>query len=428
MKRECSDRLWRDAQRVLPGGVNSPVRAFKSVGGAPFFVKSGRGAFLEDVDGNTLIDYVLSWGPLAVGHAHPEVVEAVKQAAEKGFGFGVPTEQETLLARKVISYYPSMERIRFVNSGTEATMSAIRLARGYTKRDLIVKMDGCYHGHGDSMLVRAGSGIATLALPDSPGVPEALSAKTLVVPYNDLESVTEVFNRFGGDIACVIVEPVAGNMGVVPPVPGYLERLRALTVTYGSLLIFDEVMTGFRVALGGAQEHYEVTPDITTLGKVVGGGMPVGAYGGPGDIMDMMAPLGPIYQAGTLSGNPMAMTAGLKTLDILERPGVFEAMKDRMTLLCEGFGEIARECGVPVYQTQAGTMACMFFTEHPVLRYEDAKLSDTARYAKWFHGMLDRGVYLAPSQFEAAFISAVHDDEVLHQTLETARETMRSCI
>lgn len=428
MKHESSNKLWQEALQVLPGGVNSPVRAFKSVGGSPFFVQSGKGAFLTDADGNRLIDYVLSWGPLAAGHAHPEVVEAVKSAADNGFGFGVPTELETLLARKIITHYPSMERVRFVNSGTEATMSAIRLARGFTKRDLIVKMDGCYHGHGDSMLVRAGSGIATLALPDSPGVPAVLSAQTLVVPYNDPEAITEVFNHYGADIACVIVEPVAGNMGVVPPLPGYLERLRALTVTYGALLVFDEVMTGFRVALGGAQAHYEITPDLTTLGKVIGGGMPVGAYGGPADIMDMLAPRGPVYQAGTLSGNPMAMTAGLKTLEILERPGVFEEIERQMTGLCSGLGDIAREAGVPVYQTQAGTMAGLFFTEMPVHDYTNAKLSDTKRYAKWFHGMLDRGVYFAPSQFEAAFISTAHDDDVLSSTLEAARAAMKTDI
>jgi len=336
MKRPISDRLWQEAQEVLPGGVNSPVRAFKSVGGAPFFVQSGNGACLTDADGNTLIDYVLSWGPLAVGHAHPEVVEAVKLAAEQGFGFGIPTELETRLARKIREHVPSMERLRFVNSGTEAVMSALRLARGYTNRDLIIKMDGCYHGHADSMLARAGSGVATLGLPDSPGVPGDLSAKTLVAPYNDLESVAAAFQNFGGDIACVIVEPVAGNMGVVPPENGYLAGLRDLTQRHGALLIFDEVMTGFRVAPGGAQQRYGVVPDLTTLGKVIGGGLPVGAYGGRKDIMDHLAPNGPVYQAGTLSGNPMAMAAGLKTLEILERPGVFQAMETQMTALCTG--------------------------------------------------------------------------------------------
>lgn len=425
MKRERSDILWAEAQQVLPGGVNSPVRAFKSVGGAPFFVESGSGACVRDADGNTLIDYVLSWGPLALGHAHPEVVTAVKAAADRGFGFGIPTELETMLARKILHHYPSMEQVRLVNSGTEATMSAVRLARGVTGRDLIVKMDGCYHGHGDSMLAKAGSGIATLGLPDCPGVPEAVTAQTLVVPYNNLEAVQGVFDRFGADIAAVIVEPVAGNMGVVPPVPGYLEGLRALTARTGALLIFDEVMSGFRVALGGAQEHYRIRPDITTLGKVIGGGMPVGAYGGSRDVMGHLAPCGPVYQAGTLAGNPMAMTAGLKTLELLEQPGVFEQMQRQMAALCSGLGEIASEAGIPVYQTLAGTMACLFFTECPVFSYADARKADTARYAKWFRGMLDRGVYFAPSQFEAAFISAAHDDAIISRTLEAARETIK---
>ena len=425
MKREVSDTLWQAALKVLPGGVNSPVRAFKSVGSAPFFVQAGRGACLLDADGNTLIDYVLSWGPLAMGHAHPEVVEAVKGAAERGFGYGIPTELETLLAEKILAHYPSMDLIRFVNSGTEATMSAVRLARGYTRRDLIVKMDGCYHGHGDSMLVRAGSGIATLGLPDSPGVPEALGAKTLVAPYNDLETMQEIFSRFGEEIACIIVEPVAGNMGVVPPDPGYLEGLRHLTERHGALLIFDEVMTGFRVALGGAQAKYGVVPDITTLGKVIGGGMPVGAYGGRREIMEQLAPVGPVYQAGTLAGNPMAMTAGLKTLELLERPGVFEAMETQMRALCAGLGSLAKEEGVPVFQTQVGTMACMFFTDRPVHHFADAKTSDTQRYAAWFHAMLNRGIYFAPSQFEAAFISSAHDDALVARTLDAARETFQ---
>lgn len=425
MKRDISDRLWQEAQRVLPGGVNSPVRAFKSVGGAPFFVQSGRGARLTDVDGNTLIDYVLSWGPLAAGHAHPEVVEAVQNASARGFGFGIPTELETLLAQKIIRHFPLMEQLRFVNSGTEAVMSAIRLARGCTRRDIIVKMDGCYHGHADSLLARAGSGIATLGLPDSPGVPRDVSAKTVVVPYNCLDSVAEAFDHFGEEIACVIVEPVAGNMGVVPPEPGYLEGLHALTHSHGALLIFDEVMTGFRVAPGGAQERYGIAPDLTTLGKVIGGGMPVGAYGGRKEIMDYLAPEGPVYQAGTLSGNPMAMTAGLKTLEILERPGVFRDMQARMTALCEGLGQIARENGIPVFQTQAGTMACLFFTEQPVRNFADAKTANTARYAKWFHAMLERGVYFAPSQFEAAFISTAHENAHIARTLEAARETMQ---
>ncbi len=424
MKRETSDRLWQEAQAILPGGVNSPVRAFKSVGGSPFFVRSGKGACLTDADGNMLIDYVLSWGPLAVGHTHPEVVDAVKASAEHGFGFGIPTELETRLAQNIRRHFPAMERLRFVSSGTEAVMSAIRLARGYTQREIIVKMEGCYHGHADSLLAKAGSGVATLGLPDSPGVPRDLSAKTVVIPYNCLQSAGEVFSRFGDDIACVIVEPVAGNMGVVLPRPGYLEGLHALTRDNGALLIFDEVMTGFRVALGGAQARYGITPDLTTLGKVIGGGMPVGAYGGRKDIMDHLAPDGPIYQAGTLSGNPMAMTAGLKTLEILERPGIFQAMETHMTALCEGLGSIARENGIPVYQTRAGSMACLFFTEQPVHCYADAKTSDTRRYAAWFHAMLERGVYFAPSQFEAAFVSTAHDSTVVSRTLDAARDVM----
>lgn len=428
MKRSISDRLWQEAQEVLPGGVNSPVRAFKSVGGTPFFVQSGSGACLTDADGNTLIDYVLSWGPLAVGHAHPEVVEAVKIAAEQGFGFGIPTEVETRLARKIREHVPSMERLRFVNSGTEAVMSALRLARGYTRRDIIIKMDGCYHGHADSMLARAGSGVATLGLPDSPGVPGALSAKTLVVPYNCLESVAAAFDAYGDDIACVIVEPVAGNMGVVPPDTGYLEGLRDLTRRHGALLIFDEVMTGFRVAPGGAQQRYGVVPDLTTLGKVIGGGLPVGAYGGRQDIMDHLAPNGPVYQAGTLSGNPVAMTAGLKTLEILERPGVFHAMETQMTALCAGLGHAAKEAGVPVFQTQAGTMACLYFTDQPIHNFADAKKADTKRYARWFHAMLERGVYVAPSQFEAGFISTAHDASIIERTLEAARKTLQAGI
>ncbi|HEX72550.1 MAG TPA: glutamate-1-semialdehyde-2,1-aminomutase [Candidatus Hydrogenedentes bacterium] len=425
MKQDNSNQLWTEAQQVLPGGVNSPVRAFKGVGGAPFFARGGSGACITDADGNTLIDYVLSWGPLAAGHAHPQVVAAVKKAVENGFGFGIPTEQETLLARKVMKHYPSIEMIRFVNSGTEATMSAMRLARGYTKRDLVLKIEGCYHGHVDSLLASAGSGVATLALPDCPGIPAAIANTTLVVPYNDLDAVNEVFARYGGDIACVIIEPVAGNMGVVPPEPGYLEGLRAITTEHGALFVFDEVMSGFRVALGGAQQHYGVTPDITALGKVIGGGMPVGAYGGRRDIMEHLAPVGPVYQAGTLSGNPVAMTAGLATIEVIEQPGVFDGMVANMTRLNRELGAIMDEAGIPAYQTQAGAMACLFFTDAPVRNFADAKRSDTQRYARWFHAMLDNGVYLAPSQFEAAFISCAHTGAVIDRTLEAARAAVR---
>lgn len=423
MQQTNSNACWQEALQLFPGGVNSPVRAFRSVGGTPFFVRSGRGACLTDIDGNVLIDYVLSWGPLAMGHAHPEVVAAVSRAATRGFGFGIPTEEELWLAKKIQAHYPSMERLRFVSSGTEATMSAIRVARGYTHRDLIVKMEGCYHGHADSLLARAGSGIATFGLPDSPGVPEALSAKTLVVPYNDIDALTAVFDRLGEQIACVILEPVAGNMGVVLPQPGYLEGIRRLTRDYGALLIFDEVMTGCRVALGGAQQQYGVVPDLTTLGKVIGGGLPLAAYGGAATIMACLAPEGPVYQAGTLSGNPIAATAGFKTLELLERPGTFEGMVTQMATLGDGLRECAARYGIPVHTTQAGTMGCMFFTDREVRNFTDAKTSDTKRYARWFHTMLRHGVYFAPSQFEAAFMSAAHDNEIIGRTLEAAQQT-----
>ena len=425
MKQDNSTQLWNEAQQVLPGGVNSPVRAFKGVGGTPFFACSGSGAQITDADGNVLIDYVLSWGPLAAGHAHPQVVAAVKEAVDKGFGFGIPTEKETLLAHKVMGHFPTMEMMRFVNSGTEATMSAIRLARGFTGRDLVVKVDGCYHGHVDSLLASAGSGVATLGLPDCPGIPAAITNTTLVVPYNDLDAVREVFARYGEDIACIIIEPVAGNMGVIPPEPGYLEGLRSVTKEHGALLVFDEVMSGFRVSLGGAQQHYGITPDITALGKVIGGGMPVGAYGGRRDIMQHLAPVGPVYQAGTLSGNPVAMTAGLATIGVIEQPGVFEGMVAAMTRLNRELGGIMREASIPVCQTQVGTMACMFFAEGPVRNFAEAKHSNTSRYAKWFHAMLDNGVYLAPSQFEAAFISSTHSNEIIDRTLEAAQNAVK---
>ncbi|HNT89466.1 MAG TPA: glutamate-1-semialdehyde 2,1-aminomutase, partial [Candidatus Hydrogenedentes bacterium] len=364
-------------------------------------------------------------GPLVLGHAHPEVVDAVRKALECGSSFGIPTEAEIRLAEKVIEHFPSIEKLRLVNSGTEATMSALRLARGYTGRDLVVKIEGCYHGHVDSLLVEAGSGLTTLGTPTSPGIPAAHAASTITIPYNDLDAARDVFVRHGADIACLIVEPVAGNMGVVTPEPGYLEGLRALTAKHGALLIFDEVMTGFRVALGGAQEHYDITPDLTTLGKVIGGGLPVGAYGGPAAIMDRLSPVGPVYQAGTLSGNPLATSAGLATLSVLERPGVFDSIERRLAMLCEGLREIAEEAGVPVYQTRVGSMACMFFHDGPVRNYAEATASDTARYAKFFWGMLERGVYFAPSQFEAAFMSAAHGDTELDRTLEAAREAFR---
>ena len=421
-----SKELFQQANQVMVGGVNSPVRAFKGVGGDPFFVASGAGARITDVDGNEYVDYVLSWGPLVLGHAHPHVVEAVSEAMKKGSSFGIPTEAEIRLAERIIEIVPSIEKVRLVNSGTEAAMSAIRLARGYTKRDLVVKVEGCYHGHVDGLLVKAGSGLTTLGVPTSPGIPESYASCTLTMPFNDVEAARRVFEKHGKSIACVVVEPVAGNMGVIPPVPNYLTGLRELTVKYGSLLILDEVMTGFRVALGGAQSRYRVLPDLTILGKVIGGGLPVGAYGGPHDIMDHVSPTGPIYQAGTLSGNPLATAAGLATLDVLEEPGMVKRIDESLASLCEGLGAIAHEAGVPVFQTRVGSMACMFFHDGPVTNYAEATTSDTDRYAKFFWGMLERGVYLAPSQFEAAFMSSAHTERDLDQTLSAAREVFAS--
>jgi len=421
MKSETSSRLWQEANKVLVGGVNSPVRAFKGVGGDPFFVVSGKGPHITDVDGNELIDYVLSWGPLVLGHAHPQVVEAVRKALDKGSSFGIPTEAEVRLAERIAKHVPSIEKVRLVNSGTEATMSAIRLARGYTGRDLVVKVEGCYHGHVDSLLAKAGSGLTTLGVPTSPGIPDAYAKCTLIVPFNELAAARAAFESNAGRIACLIVEPVAGNMGVIPPAQGYLQGLRELTRQHEALLIFDEVMSAFRVAMGGAQERYGVTPDLTTLGKVIGGGLPVGAYGGPAAIMDHLSPVGPVYQAGTLSGNPLATAAGLATLEILEQPGVFDGIEASMTQLADGLGDIARETGVPIYKTQVGSMACLFFNDRTVKDYADATASDTGRYAKFFWGMLERGVYFAPSQFEACFMSSAHGPDEIDRTLEAAR-------
>ncbi|MBX3175848.1 MAG: glutamate-1-semialdehyde 2,1-aminomutase [Candidatus Hydrogenedentes bacterium] len=426
MNHDKSKALFAAANKTLVGGVNSPVRAFKGVGGDPFFVASGKGATITDADGNEYIDYVLSWGPLVLGHAHEAIETAVRDALSRGASFGIPTEAEILLAERLAKLVPCIEKARLVNSGTEATMSAIRLARGYTKRDLVVKIEGCYHGHVDSLLVKAGSGLTTLGVPTSPGVPKAYAATTLTVPFNDLDAIRDVFEEHGPNIACVIVEPVAGNMGVIPPVPGYLKGLRAFTSDYGALLIFDEVMTGFRVALGGAQERYGVTPDLCTLGKVIGGGLPVGAYGGPAEIMDHLSPVGPVYQAGTLSGNPLATAAGIAALDAIAQPGVMESLEAKLKQLGDGLGAIARETGVPVYQTQVGSMACMFFHPGPIRNYAEATKSDTARYAKFFWGMLERGVYFAPSQYEAAFMSTAHGDSDIDKTLEAAREVFKT--
>ena len=418
--------LFQQAVALLPGGVDSPVRAFRAVGGQPLFIERGSGPFLYDVDGNRFIDYVLSWGPLILGHAHPDVVTAIQQAAEKGTSYGAPSPLEVELARMVQAFMPNIEMIRFVNSGTEATMSALRLARAFTGRHKIIKFEGCYHGHADLLLVQAGSGVATLGLPDSPGVPPATVQDTLVARFNDLETVASLFAQFPEEIAAVIVEPVAGNMGVALPEEGFLPGLRALTAQHGALLIFDEVMTGFRVHLGGAQALYGVQPDLTTLGKVIGGGLPVGAYGGRRDIMGMVAPSGPVYQAGTLAGNPLAMAAGVATLGVLrDWPGLWAEMEARARRLTVGMGKAARAAGIPLFGAQVGTMFCSFFTETPVRDWPTAKTSDTARFGQFFRGMLERGIYLAPSQFEAGFMSAVHTDAEIDATIEAAQEVFQ---
>jgi glutamate-1-semialdehyde 2,1-aminomutase len=411
---------------VIPGGVNSPARAFSAVGGQPLFIERGKGAYLYDADGNRYIDYVLSWGPLILGHAHPRVAEALEEAVSKGTSYGAPTALETELAELVIEAMPAVDMVRFVNSGTEATMSALRLARAYTGREKIVKFIGCYHGHADFLLVQAGSGVATLGLPDSPGVPVGTARDTLTVPYNDLATTEEVFETYPEEIAAVIVEPVGGNMGVVPPEDGFLEGLRRITEAHDAVLIFDEVMTGFRVAYSGAQELYNVTPDLTTLGKVIGGGLPVGAYAGKREIMETVAPAGPMYQAGTLSGNPLAMTAGIETLKALRQPGLFAAIEAKALQLCEGIGQAARDAGVPVYQTRVGTMFSTFFSSHPVTHYASVKRSDTERFGRYFHEMLEQGVYIAPSQFEAGFISLAHSDEDINQTVAAARQAFKA--
>jgi len=420
-----SAAAFAEAKTYIPGGVNSPVRAFKSVGLTPLFIERGEGSRIYDIDGNSFIDYVCSWGPLILGHAHPEVVKAVKAAAERGTSFGAPTELETEMAKLVCERVPSVEVVRMVNSGTEATMSALRLARGYTGRSKILKFEGCYHGHADSLLIKAGSGVATLGLPDSPGVPEGVAANTITVPYNDLDAVRIAFEKYGEQIAAVIVEPVAGNMGVVPPLPGFLQGLRDITLRYGSLLIFDEVMTGFRVHYHCAQGLYGITPDLTCLGKVIGGGLPVGAYGGRRDIMEMMAPAGPIYQAGTLSGNPLAMSAGIATLRLLAEPGVYEQLERKSARLEQGFVENAKRLGVPMTVNRVGSMVCPFFTDKTVINYETAKTSDLQKFARYFGHMLDLGVSVAPSQFEGMFVSTAHSDEDIELTIEAHYEALK---
>src|SRR5450432_1018413 len=416
MNHSRSEELFRRAVEIIPGGVNSPVRAFKSVGGQPVFMARGERSRIFDVDGNQYIDYVGSWGPLLLGHRHPEILAALERALTIGTSFGAPTEQEVELAGAICSAVPSVEMVRLVNSGTEATMSAIRLARGFTGRDLIVKFEGCYHGHVDSLLVKAGSGVATLGIADTRGVPKAFCDTTIALPYNSADAVERAFRAHGDRIAAVIVEPVAGNMGCVPPVPGYLEALREITARYGALLIFDEVMTGFRVAFGGAQQLYGIRPDLTTLGKVIGGGLPVGAYGGRKDIMSMVAPSGPIYQAGTLSGNPLAVAAGLAMLRHLKaHPEVYDRLE-----ACGARLEASAPAGVTV--NRVGSMFTYFFTDGPVTDWESAKRCDTARFGRFFRGMLERGIYLAPSQFEAAFVSAAHTEEDIRQTIAAAAQ------
>jgi glutamate-1-semialdehyde 2,1-aminomutase len=421
-----SDALFEAAQRVMPGGVNSPVRAFKGVGGTPFFVARAEGSRIIDVDGRSYLDFLGSWGPLILGHAPAAVIEALTEAARGGTSYGAPTANEVEMAERIARAVPSMEMVRLVSSGTEAAMSAIRLARGATGRDVIVKFDGCYHGHADSLLVKAGSGGATFGVPDSQGVPAALAALTVALPFNDLEAVARTLDARRGEVAAVLVEPVAGNMGVVPPAPGFLEGLREACTRHGALLIFDEVITGFRVAFGGAQARYGVRPDLTCLGKIIGGGLPVGAYGGPRELMSRIAPLGGVYQAGTLSGNPLAVASGLATLRALEDPAVYDRLEHLGALHERAITDAAAAAGVAVTVNRVGSMLTAFFTDAPVTDYASAKRADTARYARFFHAMLDRGVFLAPSQFEAAFVSLAHSEQDLKAAARACREAMQA--
>lgn len=426
MNHSRSELFFQEAQKAIPGGVNSPVRAFKSVGTDPLFIKKASGSRIYDVDGNEFIDYVGSWGPMILGHCHPQVVAAVKSAVDNGCSFGAPTELEITLAEMVIEAVPSIEMVRMVSSGTEATMSAIRLARGYTGRDKILKFSGCYHGHSDSLLVKAGSGAATFGVPDSPGVPQDFAKHTLTATYNDLDSVNKLVAENKDQISCIIVEPVAGNMGTVPPREGFLEGLRSLCTEEGIVLIFDEVMSGFRVAYGGAQELYNVTPDMTTLGKIIGGGLPVGAFGGKKEIMSLLSPSGGVYQAGTLSGNPLAMTAGIETLKLLQTEGFYQDLERKSDYVASGIAKAAKDAGFPIYSTRVGSMFCAFFSKEPVYDWTSAAACDTKAFAKYFRMMLNEGIYLAPSQFETAFVSIAHSTDDLDKTIAAAAKAFKS--
>ena len=425
MNKEISSTLYSSAKEVMPGGVNSPVRAFNAVGGEPLFIKSGKGSQIIDVDGNKFIDYVASWGPLIFGHAHPRVVEAIIRQAELGTSYGASTELEIELAEKVVSAIPSVEVVRMVNSGTEAVMSALRLARGITGRDKIVKFEGCYHGHSDSLLVKAGSGLVSLGIPECPGIVSSLAEKTLNLSYNDSEGVRALFEREGKNIAALIVEPIAGNMGVIPPIPGFLQTLREETKKAGALLIFDEVISGLRVSLGGAQKLFGITPDITCMGKIIGGGLPVGAYGASKEVMDHISPVGSIYQAGTLSGNPLAMAAGNVILDLLSEPRVYELLEEKSKKLCDGFEKNTQELGISAQFTRVGSMFSMFFTDQTVTNFESVKTCDTKFFQSYFNGLLEEGIYIAPSQFEAGFMSAIHSDKEIEQTIDANLKALK---